>query len=308
MLRARKAILRPHFDHRPVTTPVPCPCCGYPATAAACAHCHGSVRALDGRRVLPPAAPDRPWAALAGFAEVRRALFALLHGREYIGLLRLPVTMNAIAFAVVVVGGWLALAPLFDAVFAGPWWCADGLRAAVAARGPGTCLAATWLVLGQPLVDLIAGAAQEPLRARTETRMLGTPGSGGHAPGVLRLRDRARVLAWLVLAWPALLGVALLPWCGLPLLLAAGAAVAALTWFEAPLAARGLSLRGRIEVLRRHRWRALGTGLGLQVAAAVPFVNVLALAPIATLAATAGCLQFAGGGPRPVGGSGPAPG
>ena len=299
MPEARKAILRAHFDHHPVTTTASCPCCGYPVTAAACAHCHGSVRALDGRRVLPPAAPDRPWATLAGFAEVRRALFALLHGREYIGLLRLPVAMNALAFAVVVVGGWFTLAPLFAAIFAGPWPVLDDLRRELAPSAPGWWLAASWLWLGHPLCDLIAGVAQEPLRARTELRMLGTPGSGGSGNGTLRLRDRARLLSWLLLAWPALLLLSLLPWLGVAAITLAGAATAALTWFEPPLAARGHGLRERMRVLWSHRWRALGTGLGLQIASAIPFLNVLALAPVATLAATASCLRFCAPPSRP---------
>lgn len=296
MPQARKAILRPPIDHRrtpPVNDQaIACACCGYRCAADACGHCEGTARSLDGRRVLPPPRRDRFGDAVTGVFEVRRALFALLHGREFIGQLRLPVTMNAIAITVVVLGGWFVLTPLFAAVFATPWWFADGLRQQLAPSAPGWWLAASWLWLGHPLCDLIAGAVQEPLRARTEMRMLGTPTSGGAAPGLLRVRDRARVLSWLLLSWPGVLLVSLLPWCGLPLLALLGAGSAAVTWFEAPLAARGLSLGQRLRLLWAHRWRALGTGLGLQFASAVPFVNLLALASIATLAATASHLQF----------------
>jgi hypothetical protein len=45
----------------------------------------------------------------------------------------------------------------------------------------------------------------------------------------------------------------------------------------------------------RHRWRALGLDAGVQLATAVPFLNPLALAPIATIAASSAHLQFTKG-------------
>jgi uncharacterized protein involved in cysteine biosynthesis len=110
---------------------------------------------------------------------------------------------------------------------------------------------------------------------------------------VLRLRDRARVAVLVVLAAPACLALALVPWLGLPLLGVIGAAVAAIVWFEAPMARRGLPLRARLALLRAQPWRCLGTGFGIQLAALVPFVNLLALAPLATIAATASYLRLA---------------
>lgn len=269
-----------------------CPHCGHPRSGTACAHCDGRVRGLDGRGELPPIRADRLRDFASGLGDVRRALFALLHGREFVGLLRLPVAANTIAFLLLVVGGWLLLAPAYTAAFAGPWWLLDGVRAHCAADGPSLWLAATWLLLGHPLLDLIAGQAQEPLRAATERRMLGPTRGGATAPGALQLRARVRVLTWLLLAWPIALALVLVPWFGLPLVALLGAAVAAVVWFEAPMAPRGWPLVLRLQALRSHRWRALGVGLGLQVASAVPFVNLLALAPIATIAATASFLRF----------------
>jgi hypothetical protein len=272
--------------------PAICPCCGFDGAAGTCRACSGSARALDGRRELPPPRGDRWHHAFAGVREVPRAVLALLHGREFLGALRLPVAMNGIAFTLLVLGGWQLLAPAFAATFAASWGWFDGLRTAAGDSGPMRWLMTTWLLLGPPLLDLVAGAAQEPLRDATERRMLGEPRGDAAARGLLRLRERARVFALLLLVWPFALALVLVPWLGLPLVLALGSAVAAVVWFEAPMAARGWPLTVRLRSLWRNRWRALGTGCGVQVAAAVPFVNVLALAPVATIAATASYLQF----------------
>lgn len=230
--------------------------------------------------------------AWRGMREVHRAVFALLHERAFIGMLRLPVAANLLCFLALFAGGAFALAPLYTAAFVGPWWLADGWRAAVADHGPALWLLATALLLGPPLLDVAAGGLQEPLRAATERAMLGPPRQDAADHGVLRLRERAQVLAAALLALPFVLLLVLVPWVGLPTVLVLGAAAAAIVWFEPPMAVRGCALRERLWLLWRNRWRALGVGAGLQLAVFVPFVNVLALAPIATIAATSAFLQF----------------
>src|SRR5688572_3164963 len=93
----------PELAIAPVPHPA-CAACGYATVAGACAHCHGTMRALDGRGNAPLPARDGPLALLRGARDVRRALFALLHGKEYVGLLRLPVAANALAFLAVLLG------------------------------------------------------------------------------------------------------------------------------------------------------------------------------------------------------------
>ncbi|MBL8729806.1 MAG: EI24 domain-containing protein [Planctomycetes bacterium] len=228
----------------------------------------------------------------SGVRSVHRAVFALLHERALIGQLGLPVASNLLVFGSLVLVGAVLLAPWFTAFFGGTWWLLDGWRASFADAGPGHWLLTSWLLLGPPLLDVLAGPFQEPLRRAAEAVMLGPARERAAAPRVRRVRERAQVLAGALLLWPLALFVSLLPWIGLPLVVTLGAVSAAVVWFEPPMAARGLGQRRRLQALWQNRWRALGVGVGLQLAAAVPFVNVLALAPVATLAATSAYLQF----------------
>jgi hypothetical protein len=266
-----------------------CPCCGYLDDDQPCRRCSGVVRALSGRDVTRVGRGLALADLYRGLREVHQGVFALLHGKEFIGLLRWPIAANAIAFALLLLGGWLLLAPWYHGCTA---WLFDWLHAGDPEAAAHLWLLCTWLLLGPPLLDVLAGAVHEPLRVATELRLLG-PASRPAAPsGLLRFRDRIRILAFATVALPVALLVSLLPWVGLPIVLAAGAASAAIVWFEPPMAARGLALRARLQLLWQNRWRALGTGAGLQLAAAVPFVNVLVLAGVATVAATASYLQF----------------
>ena len=234
---------------------------------------------------LPPADLYRGW------REVAKSPFALLHGREFIGLLRLPLAANALVMGVLGLFAWLVVVPALGSLFATEWWLLDGLRAARASSGPGLWMVTLWMMLGPSLLDTSVGVLHEPLRLAAERTMLG-PVVSGPAPPVLRARERARILGLAIAATPLCLVVVLLPWIGLPFVCLAGAAMAAIVWFEPPMAARGLDLRARLRWLLHNRWRALGTGAGIQLAAAVPFVNLLALSAVATVAATSAYLQF----------------
>ncbi|HEX6811899.1 MAG TPA: EI24 domain-containing protein [Planctomycetota bacterium] len=274
------------------TTSHRCPCCGYLDDDQPCRRCPGIARPLHGG----PARPAGRGLGLAdvyrGLRDVHQAVFSLLHGKEFIGLLRWPIAANAIAFAALVLVGWLVIAPWFTTLCGGTWWLFDGLRTSHGSSTADLWLLSTWLLLGPPLLDVLTGSVHEPIRAATELRMLGPANRPGAREGLLRLRDRVRILAFAALALPVVLLVSLLPWVGLPIVLVLGAACAAIVWFEPPMAARGHPLRARLQLLWQNRWRALGTGAGMQLAAAVPFVNLLALAGVATVAATASFLQF----------------
>lgn len=269
-----------------------CACCGHPTDDAPCRRCRGALTSLQRAYALRPGRGAPPADLWRGLREVHRAVFALLHERAFIGLLRLPVAANLLAFLLVYVGGALLLTPWCTAAFGSTWPLFDSVRATAAEPGPSRWLAACALLLGPPLLDVVCGALQEPLRLATERTMLGPEHGDDATHTVLRLRERAQVLAAALLVLPAVLALVLVPYVWLPLLVALGAAAAAVVWFEPPMAERGLDLPARLELLWRNRWRALGTGLGLQLAVFVPFVNVLALAPVATIAATSAYLQF----------------
>lgn len=269
-----------------------CACCGHPTDGAACGRCRGALTALRRPYALEPGLGAPPADFWRGLREVHRAVFALLHERAFIGRLRLPVAANLLAFVLVYVGGAWLLMPWCTAAFAAAWPLLDGVRQATAEHGPTRWLVACALLLGPPLLDVVCGALQEPLRVATERSMLGPEHGSDAAHTVLRLRERAHVLAAALLALPVVLALSLVPYVWLPLLVLLGAATAAVVWFEPPMAERGLALPARLELLWRNRWRALGTGLGLQLAVFVPFVNLLALAPVATIAATSAYLQF----------------
>lgn len=240
--------------------------------------------------------PGRGFALLdfwRGAREVYRSIFSLLHEREFIGMLRLPVWANMLVFALLIGIGWLLLQPLYTSAFATEWWLADGLRSRNAEHGPALWLTVTWLVLGMPLLEALAGALCEPLHLAAERAMFGKgPDLGLHRGTIARLRDRAKLCAVCLLLWPPALAIVLVPWIGLPLVLLLGAAIAAAVWSEQPMARRGLDLRQRLLVVWRNRWRALGVGFALQAAAAVPPLNLLGLSAIATVAASSAYVQF----------------
>jgi uncharacterized protein involved in cysteine biosynthesis len=75
------------------------------------------------------------------------------------------------------------------------------------------------------------------------------------------------------------------PWVGLPLVFVGAAAVAAVVLCEPPAARRGLDFAAHLRDLRWNWARALGFGIGCQLGLAVPFLNVLLLAPAAAVGA-----------------------
>ncbi|MCA8976628.1 MAG: hypothetical protein KDC98_18045, partial [Planctomycetes bacterium] len=83
-----------------------------------------------------------------------------------------------------------------------------------------------------------------------------------------------------------------MPWVGLPAVFLLGAAMAAVVWLAPPLARAGYDRRQRLELMWRNRRRALGTGIGLQLALAVPFFNLLLVSSTAAVAGVCTFLRF----------------
>lgn len=233
-----------------------------------------------------PVTPGRglpPVDLVRGVTEVTRTVFTIVLGRPFVGLLRWPVAVNTIAFTTLVAGFWFGLMPAFEGA------TPDDRTAALWGY-------ASWILLAPPLLAGVAGPFQRPLRAVTEGIMLGPENPTGEpetAPtGTGQLRDRfiALVLAAILLLF--CLAIVQIPWAGVPLVFAIGAALQALVWFNAPLCQRGYDRRDRAIVLWLNRWRALGVGVGLQIATAVPFVNLLLLPSLAAVATTSAFVRF----------------
>ncbi len=256
-----------------------------------CHRCPGHARSYDGHHEIRPGRGNALLDFSRGLRDAARAPFVLLHRPAFVGHLRVPVTANAVAMIALGLFGWFVLLPAFRDCFGTSWGPFDAWRTANAASGPATWLLITWMFVGPSLLDVAVGALHEPVRIAAERTMLGEAPVAEPATA-LRLTERARVLGYALVALPIGLAASLVPMVGLPVVLLTGAAIAALVWFEPPMAARGMELPERLSLLRANRWRALGVGCGLQIAAVVPFVNLLALAGTATVAATGAYLHF----------------
>lgn len=257
-----------------------CPICGFECFDEPCAVCAGAGVTLGRRAALVTAARNPALEVLRGLDDVRRAVFALLFEREFVGTLRGPILVNMAAMATLGLAGWLWLLPAAEAHFT--------------RRGEPSAhlwLLAVWLGAGPSLLDALAGWAMGPIRRATEQHMLGATPLYPPRTGP-RLAERVQLLMLAAAAVVLMLGAALVPWVGLPFCLLVGAVVGAAVYMQPPLAVRGLPLRARLRALQRRPWRALGAGLGLQLAAAVPFLNVLALLPVATVTATSTYLHM----------------
>jgi uncharacterized protein involved in cysteine biosynthesis len=266
-----------------------CAVCGHAGSTADCAHCGGSARSLAvGSPLLRPGRGFFAADFVSGFFALFRTALRLLHHRAFIGRLFLPMLTNAVAFALLLAAATCLLQPQYAVLLARPWPFGDGLRLAAGDRGPWLLTLATAWMLGPCLLEAVTGPADEALLDLAEVTIAGDgmrrrPGSA--APMLMRVRDNARVLGALLLLLPPVLLLALVPVVGPLLALPFGAAAAAIAFFEAPLARRGLFLRARLAVLR-HNWaRALGLGVAFQFGVLVPFFDLLLLGPAASVAA-----------------------
>jgi hypothetical protein len=260
-----------------------CPACGN-TEPPPCRRCHGTIRRLRGDGRVTPGRGPALFDFFGGLRDVARAALAIAFERDFIGRLRVPVLAGAATTVLLIAAGIVFLLPAYRDWFeSAP---GESLNA-----GPALWLFATWLVLGPPLLAFVCGFAQAPLIATSERRMLGEPRVDGEAPAP-RFGERLLLLVAAATVLPFALGLVLVPFVGVPATVALGSAIAAVAWFDAPIASRGHRLPARLQLLRRNPLRALGTGLGITLLACVPVFNLLALAPVAAVAATAAWLHF----------------
>lgn len=264
-----------------------CPACGHITDAAPCSRCHGTLVCLhDG-------VPFRPGRGFAGFDLLRGGFrfFAsalnLLHRREFVGKLQLPVAANLLVVGGLLAACWFALRPMYAS------WLASGGLPGGADKDTGAlwlCLATLWW-LGPVVLEVALGPLVEPLGEIAEVR-IGGPGmrvlrQNGFDELRRRVRLSARVFTLQLLTLPLAWLLAIVPAIGPPLVLLFSSVGAAVVWFALPMARRQLPLRQRLLLLRRNWAFALGFGLACQFAWLVPFLNLLFLAPASAVGAAA---------------------
>lgn len=273
--------------------PSACPGCGHRQAAEPCSRCHGTlVRLGDGARFQP----GRGLAVndlVRGFLGCFASALHLLHRREFIGRLQLPVAANLVVAGGLLAVTWFWLQPLFAGWLDADWPLLD--RATRASGGLWMALATLWW-LGPTLLEVALGPILEPLVEIAEQR-IGGPGMRVlRSDGLLELRRRARasarILALQLLTLPLAWLLALLPIAGPPLVLLLSSPGAAVAWFAVPLARRQCELQDRLRVLRANWPFALGLGLASQLGWLLPFFNLLFLAPAATVGAAALYFRF----------------
>ncbi len=273
-------------------TATPCPACGYPLLAASCSRCPGQVRAAQGGGAIKPGNGFFLADLIHGFTIFFRSAFMLIHRKEFVGKLSLPVLANIVALIILFAGiGW-SLWEFFAWTFTLDWGWMDWLREGLdwVDEAVAFILALICVIFLAPVViETVTAPFLEPLAEASE-KMIGGPKmkaldtSLWHA--ILHgLKASAQILAVQILV---LMPCLILAMFGIGTILAVivSAFFNALVWFELPFTRRGYNLRTRFRVLR-HNWpRAMGYGLAFQVGLFIPFFNFLLLTPTATVAAS----------------------
>lgn len=270
-----------------------CPVCGYPRGAAAtapCARCGGEARRGPEGPVVR-AARGVPIVDLAhGFQSLFRAAIDVLHRREYVGQLALPIAANLVAITAALVLFWLGFWRLFEWLVGVDWGVLEFLRAIVSwvSWVLAMVLAVLSLFLLAPvLIETVTSPFLDPL-AQTTERLYGgpamTPLDRGVWQGTLdSLRSSAQILTIQLALW---LPVLLLSVTGVGFVIALVicAWLNALVAFDVPCTRRGYGLRDRLRLIGRNWARAIGFGLAFQLGLFVPFFNLLLLTPAAAVA------------------------
>lgn len=271
-----------------------CPCCGHLAAEVPCARCQGTLVRIGDGRPLRHGRGLAPIDLVRGFTGFFGAALHLLHRREFVGRLRLPIAANLVVVTAMLLLAWLWLRPMFGGWLQGEWPL-PGVHGDRDAGAVWMALATLWW-LGPALLELALGGLLEPLVEVAEQRIGGAGmrvlRQDGAAELQRRVRDSARLFTVLLLALPVVWLLSLVPVAGLPLVWIASAGAAAVAWSAVPLARRQCGLPERLAVLRQNWPFALGFGLATQLAWTVPFLNVLFLAPTSAVAAAALYFRF----------------
>lgn len=245
------------------------------------------MRLGDGQP-LPPGRGFWLFDLARGFVAPFAAAQQLLHRREFVGRLRLPVIANLLAVGGALALAWTTLRPLFAGLLSGHVRDAD-------TGGLWLALTTLWW-LGPVLLELLLAPVLEPLVEVAEQRIAGADMRVLRQDGAAELQRRVRMSARLataqLLTLPLAWLLALVPVVGIVLVLLLSSAAAALAWLALPLARRQLVLGDRWRLLLANWPFALGFGIACQLLFLVPFLDLLFLAPAATVGAAALYFRF----------------
>ncbi|MCA8953930.1 MAG: hypothetical protein KDE27_30750, partial [Planctomycetes bacterium] len=130
-----------------------CAVCGHPAAEAvppgACDRCHGEARSLHGKEPVTPGRGLPPFDLVSGTTDVVRSVFTIVLGRAFVGRLRRPLWVNAIAFLLLLGLFAFALLPAFES--------------GAGNRNPAFWAFASWVLLAPVGLELLAGPWQNGL-------------------------------------------------------------------------------------------------------------------------------------------------
>lgn len=275
-----------------------CRACGYARTSATCTRCPGTVRSEpDGPRIAP-GTRFFPRDLVDGFLEVFRAGARLFTRPEFLGKWRGALVANVVAIPVAVALLWIGFHALFVWTRAHEWgpfvWLRHlpGWLEAIAT----TVFALLAVLMLLPvIVESVVAPFLEPIADANEKALGGPRMHAEPAPWLRTLRHATAFSARVLILQALVFVVALaLAFCGIGLAIGfvASAWLAALVWFEIPFARRDYDRATRGRLLRANWARALGFGIGFQVALFVPIFNLLMLTPAAAVAVTSLFLRF----------------
>lgn len=268
---------------QPTATILRCERCGdLIDIGSRCARCRGSKTGdLPGPRVFVAR-------FIQGLSYPILAL-SLLRSRAVRRFVLLPVLINALLFAALLVGGIIAYPHLFDAfVTSAEGFWADLLQWLIFPFVLSALLVIfffTFVLVG----TVVAGPFLEPISRRVETEVLGAP-AADEDRGIVRetIYSVTQAGGMLLLGLASLLIILPLTICfpfAAPFAFLLASWVAAVEYLDSSLARKRYPLRGKLGFVLRNKAITLGFGVSIQALLLVPGLNLLVL-PLGAVAGT----------------------